>query len=94
MIKNATGKEPKYIGKPEPTMVDIVREEFEVPADATVVVGDRLYTDIATGLNAGVTAVCVLTGEATVETIENGEIKPTLTFDNINDIYRAFIEPV
>lgn len=86
MIKNATSKWPIFIGKPEPTMVDIVRKKYGISAEETVVVGDRLYTDIATGLNAGVTAVCVLTGEATVEEIENGDIKPTLTFKSVADI--------
>ena len=87
MIKNATGKWPTFIGKPEPTMVDIVREKFGYSSDQTVVVGDRLYTDIATGLNAGATAICVLTGEATIEEINSGEIKPTYTFNNVKEIY-------
>lgn len=86
MIKNATGREPVYIGKPEPIMVNIVREKFGYSANETVVVGDRLYTDIATGLNAGVTAVCVLTGEATVKDIEIGDIKPTMTFESVKEI--------
>ena len=67
-------------------MVNIVREKYGVGADETVVVGDRLYTDIATGLNAGVTAVCVLTGEATVEDVQGGSIKPTYTFKSVKDI--------
>lgn len=91
MIKNATDKWPMFIGKPEPTMVNIVRAKEHRLADETVVVGDRLYTDIATGLNAGVTAICVLTGEATVENIVNGEIKPTLTFNNVKEIYDAIL---
>lgn len=86
MIKNATGKEPFYIGKPEPTMVDIVRDKFGYTKEETVVVGDRLYTDIASGLNAGVTAICVLTGEATVEDIGVSENKPTYTFDSIKNL--------
>lgn len=90
MIKNATGKWPIFIGKPEPTMVDIVRAKEHRFAEETVVVGDRLYTDIATGLNAGITAVCVLTGEATVEEIRKGDIKPTLTFNSVRDIFEGF----
>lgn len=86
MIKNATGKEPRYIGKPEPTMVDTVRIMFDILAEETVVVGDRLYTDIATGLNAGVTTICVLTGEATTKEIQNGDIKPDLTFNSVRNI--------
>ena len=88
MIKNATGKWPTFIGKPEPIMVDIVMKKFGFCPEETVVVGDRLYTDIATGLKAGVSAVCVLTGEATVEEIEDGDITPTLTFESVKDIAR------
>ena len=86
-IEAATEKKPIFIGKPEPTMVDIVRDKFGYSAEETVVIGDRLYTDIATGLNAGTTAICVLTGEATKEDILNGDIKPTLTFDSVKDIF-------
>ncbi|WP_026766265.1 HAD-IIA family hydrolase [Selenomonas ruminantium] len=86
MIKNATEKWPKFIGKPEPTMVQIVMEKFGIESNDTVVVGDRLYTDIAAGLNAGVQAICVLTGEATVERIINSENKPSYTFESVYDI--------
>lgn len=87
MIKNATGKWPIFIGKPAPTMVDIVREKFCYEKEETVVVGDRLYTDIASGLNAGVTSVAVLTGETTEKDIENDNIKPTFTFRSVKNIY-------
>lgn len=86
MLKNATGKEPRFIGKPEPTMVNIVREKLGCSAGETVVVGDRLYTDIAAGLNAGVTSICVLSGEATLEDIAESAAKPTLTFESIREI--------
>ena len=89
MIENATGKVPQYIGKPESTMVDIVRAREGKNINETVVVGDRLYTDIAAGLNAGVTAICVLTGEATVEEINRQEIKPTFTFADVKTIYEC-----
>lgn len=86
MIENATGRKPIYIGKPEPTMVEIAMKKFGVSLEETVVVGDRLYTDIATGLNAGADAICVLTGEATKEDILNGNIKPTYTFNSVKDL--------
>ena len=94
MIKNATGKEPTYIGKPEPTMVNIVREKFGIDLKETIVVGDRLYTDIATGLNAGVTAACVLTGEATVNEILSGDITPSFTFYSVREIYQTMNEGI
>ena len=91
MLKNSTGREPIYIGKPEPTMVNYAMKKFNVSKEETVVVGDRLYTDIATGLNAGVTSICVLTGEATINDIKNGIIKPTFTFNSVKDIYEAIL---
>ena len=92
MLKAATDREPVYIGKPEAIMVDIVRKKFDYSADKTVVIGDRLYTDIAAGLNAGVSAVCVLTGEAAREDIETGKIKPTLTFESVNELWQILFD--
>lgn len=91
MITAATDKEPIYIGKPEPVMVDFVRERYGFSKEETVVIGDRLYTDIATGLNAEVTAICVLTGEATAHEIRDGEIKPDFTFESVKDIWMNMI---
>lgn len=89
MIKNATGKWPFFIGKPEPMMIDIVREKLGVSAEETVIIGDRLYTDIATGHRAGIPSICVLSGETKVEEIVESEIKPTYTFRDVEEIYRA-----
>ena len=87
MIYSATDKKPKYIGKPSPVMVDFVIEKEDVTKEQTVVIGDRLYTDIATGINANVTSICVLTGEATVEDIKNQQIKPNFTFSSVKEIF-------
>ena len=89
MITNATDKKPVFIGKPESTMVEYVMKKFSCSKEETVVIGDRLYTDIATGINAGVTSVCVLTGEATVADIIKGNIKPTLAFKSVNEIFEC-----
>ncbi len=83
----ATGKRPYFIGKPEPLMPLYAMEKYGVTKDETVIVGDRLYTDIKTGLNTGITAVCVLSGEATWDDIINGDIKPDIVLDSITDIY-------
>lgn len=91
MLTNATGSEPIYLGKPNSIMVDFVREKFGNSIEETIVIGDRLYTDIATGLNAGVSTACVLTGEATKEEILNSGIKPTMTFNSVLDIYKAIV---
>lgn len=87
-IWRATGKRPIYIGKPQPTMVDTVRKKFAYDRSETLVIGDRLYTDIATGIRAGVEAVCVLSGEATVEDIKKAEKEeiPTYVFESVKDL--------
>lgn len=86
-IKNATGKEPYFIGKPEPTMVYTAMERFGASKEETVLIGDRLYTDIASGKNAGVTTICVLSGEATEEDIAAFTPKPDLIFKSVLEIY-------
>lgn len=89
MLKNATGRTPFFIGKPEPIMVDCVLKKLSMRAEDTVIVGDRLYTDIAAGANAGVDTICVLSGEATLQDIETGTVKPTWIFDSVKEIYEG-----
>lgn len=79
-IKYATDKDPVFIGKPEPLMIFELMKKFGYEKKDTVVIGDRLYTDIASGVNAGVDTVCVLSGEATVEDIKNATKNQTPTF--------------
>ena len=86
MLENATGKKPVVIGKPEPTMIDIVRRKYGKRKEDTLVIGDRLYTDIASGNNAGVTSVCVLSGEASFDDVVRSAVKPSYTFDSIREI--------
>ena len=76
----ATGKKPIFIGKPEPLMIFELMKKFHYTKAETVVFGDRLYTDIASGVNAGVDTVCVLSGEATLDDIKNASEKETPTF--------------
>ena len=89
-IEKATGKRPVFIGKPESTMIDIVRNKFGCTREETLVIGDRLYTDIASGNNAGVDTVCVLSGEASEEDIRSSEEKPTYTFRDIKALWRYY----
>lgn len=84
--EKSTGKTPIYIGKPQPEMIYSAMKKFNATKEQTVVIGDRLYTDIASGNNAGVDTVCVLSGEATLEDIEKSEVKPTFVFKSVKDI--------
>lgn len=86
MLKNATGKYPKFIGKPEPTMIQLVMEQFGIQPEETTVIGDRLYTDIASGVNAGVTSMLVLSGEATEADLKASDVQPDFVFESIREI--------
>lgn len=92
MLKNATGKEPFFIGKPEPIMVNCVLKKLGKKPEEAVIVGDRLYTDIKTGARAGVDTICVLSGEASMEDIRKSEVKPTYIFDSVKEIFEGLIE--
>ena len=89
-IEEPTGKKPVYLGKPEPNMVEVaLKENPKYSKEECVVVGDRLYTDIACGINAGVDSCVVFTGEATKEDILTTEFKPTYQFENVKEIWHA-----
>ena len=92
MLKNATGKEPFFIGKPEPIMVNCVLKKLNCKREDAVIVGDRLYTDIKTGANAKVDTICVLSGEASMEDILQGEVEPTYIFESVEEIYEGLTE--
>ena len=85
-IEYATGKKPIFIGKPQPTMIFELMKKFGFSKEQTVVIGDRLYTDIASGVNAGVDTICVLSGEATLEDINESEIKPAFVLESVKDL--------
>ena len=87
MLRRATGKMPIFIGKPQPEMLLLAMQKFGYSKDETLMVGDRVYTDIASGYNAGVDTVFVLSGEGTMEDAENTDTKPTYILENIRELY-------
>ena len=86
MLYRATGKRPKFIGKPEPEMLLLAMEKFGYTKEETLMVGDRLYTDIKSGVNAGVDTVFVLSGEGTLDDLRESDVKPTYTMKNIREL--------
>ena len=87
MIKRATGKCPVFIGKPKPEMLLLAMEKFGYTKSETLMIGDRVYTDIASGYNAGVDTVLVLSGEGTTEDAQQTDTKPTYIMENIRELY-------
>lgn len=86
--ERATGKTPLFIGKPHPQMIFEAMKKFSVSREDTVVIGDRLYTDIASGSNAGVDTLCVLSGEVKIEEVNaaQGAQKPTYVLAHVNQL--------
>ena len=89
MLKNATGREPVFIGKPKPEMVYAALERTGFTKEQTLIVGDRLYTDIACGIAAGVDTALVLSGETKREDIAGSPHKPTYVFGEIEALLAA-----
>ena len=91
LIKTATGKDPQQIlGKPYHYMIDVITSKTGYKREDIAMVGDRLSTDIAFGLNNGVLSVLVLTGEATLTDVENGAIKPDIILEHASEIAEYF----
>lgn len=91
MLKRATGRMPTFIGKPKPEMLLLALEKYGYAKDDALMVGDRLYTDIASGYNAGIDTVFVLSGEGTLRDLEESEVKPTYIMQNIRELYNNII---
>lgn len=91
MLEHATGRMPYFIGKPQPAIAELAMEKMGCQKEETVLIGDRLYTDIACGVNAGITTCLVLSGEATLKDLEESDVKPTFVCQDIAEIY-AYIK--
>ena len=89
MIYNATKKRPVVIGKPSPLMPRLAMEKLGVSKEETCVVGDRIYTDVKSGLNAGITGILVLSGETTREILDASPEKPHLVLEDASEILEA-----
>lgn len=87
ILEIATNRKPEFIGKPNSAMAELAIEAAGFSKEETIVLGDRLYTDIACGINAGISTGVVLTGETSIRDVENTEYKPDYVFQNIGEVY-------
>ena len=86
-IKAATKRDPEVIiGKPEGEIIRYALKTMGATAEETAVVGDRLYTDVRSGVDHGLTGSFVMSGEGTLHDIETMGVTPTLTFDSVADM--------
>lgn len=88
MLYNVSGKRPLVIGKPEPLMPLLAMERTGFTKAETAVVGDRIYTDIKSGLNAGTVSILVMSGETTPEILAQSQDKPDLVLSSGVEILR------
>lgn len=88
LITSSTGAQPRYFGKPNAETAEYIESKSGLSRDDMVIIGDRLYTDIATGKRHGITAAFVLSGEGTMEDVErlDDAMKPDLIFNSVDDI--------
>lgn len=94
-LKTAVSKEPVVIGKPETLLLDLIEKEFGIDRSRTIMIGDRLETDISFGNRGKVKSCAVLTGIATreeleplVKSAEANDLKPHYIMESFGDIYK------
>jgi HAD superfamily hydrolase (TIGR01450 family) len=88
-LEHATGRLPHFLGKPEPDIARLAMAKCGATPAETVLIGDRIYTDIACGKNAGVTSILVFSGETAREDLEKSDVKPDYTAEDIGEVLDA-----
>lgn len=86
-LYSATGRKPEIIGKPQPLMAELARKKTGCEKEEMLVVGDRLYSDIACGVNAGIDTAFVLSGEGTEQDIERYGIVPSGVYASVKELH-------
>ncbi len=86
LISAATGRQPYYIGKPNPLMMRSALNRIDAHSESTVMVGDRMDTDVISGLEAGLRTILVLTGSTRPDQVDQFPYQPTRVVDSVADI--------
>ncbi|MCF0146458.1 MAG: HAD-IIA family hydrolase [Eubacterium sp.] len=90
LITASTGVKPRYLGKPFKETVDMITEITGFTASETAFVGDRIYTDVRTGVDNGAKGFLVLTGESDMQTVAESGVKPTCIYESLGEM-RAYL---
>jgi NagD protein len=86
LISRATGVDPYYVGKPNPLMMRSALNAIEAHSESTAMIGDRMDTDIVSGLEAGLETILVLTGVTTPGEAERYSYRPSRIVDSVADL--------
>lgn len=93
LITRATGRDPYYVGKPNPLMMRSALRRMGAHSENTLMIGDRMDTDVVSGIEAGLQTILVLTGISTRETVEAYPYRPTLVLDSVADLVGRTEDP-
>ena len=86
MITKATGAEPYFVGKPNPMMFRSAMNRIEAHSEATVMIGDRMDTDVVAGIEAGLETILVLSGSTRAADVNRFPFRPSRVCDSIADV--------
>jgi NagD protein len=86
LISRATGVEPYFVGKPNPLMMRSALNAIDAHSETAAMIGDRMDTDVVSGLEAGMETILVLTGLTTGEDAERHPYRPSRIIDSIADL--------
>jgi NagD protein len=86
LITRATGKEPYFIGKPNPMMFRSAMNRIEAHSENTAMIGDRMDTDVVAGIEAGLETILVLTGSTRPEDVDRYPFRPSRVLNSIQDV--------
>jgi NagD protein len=93
LIERATGREPYFVGKPNPLMMRSALRAIGAHSESTLMIGDRMDTDIRAGLEAGMQTILVLSGISSASTAELYPYRPTRVADSIAALVGHSTEP-
>ncbi|NYI94527.1 NagD protein [Streptomonospora nanhaiensis] len=86
LIERATGRAPYYVGKPNPLMMRSALNALGAHSESTLMIGDRMDTDVRSGLEAGLQTLLVLSGISDRDTAELFPYRPTRVLDSVADL--------
>lgn len=86
LIEAATSVKPYFIGKPNPLMIRSALNFLDAHSESSVMVGDRMDTDIVTGIETGMETILVLTGVTSESEIERFAYRPTRVLASVGEI--------
>ncbi len=89
LIESATGRTPRFIGKPEPAFAQMALRLLGTQAAHTAMVGDRLYTDMAMAKRADMASILVLSGESSAEDVTQASEQPDFVFPSVRELHEA-----